>query len=74
MKDETITVRRRKSDRALVRVLADGSEELLPHPGPLPRRDDATLSAAALSDPDNPPRTPERERKLRRVPQVKVMR
>jgi putative transcriptional regulator len=74
MKDETITVRRRKSDGALVRALADGAEELLPDPGPLPQRDDAVLSAAALSDPDNPPRTPERERKLRRVPQVKVMR
>jgi len=32
------------------------------------------INAAALTDPDNPPLTPERERHLRRVPQVKVMR
>jgi putative transcriptional regulator len=74
MKDETIIVRRRKSDGALVRALADGGAETLPDPGPLPGRDSAAIEAAALSDPDNPPRTPQRERKLRRVPQVKVMR
>jgi putative transcriptional regulator len=32
------------------------------------------INAAALSDPDNPPRTPEREKHLKRVPRVKVMR
>lgn len=32
------------------------------------------IDAAALSDPDNPPLTPERQANLRRVPQVKVMR
>jgi putative transcriptional regulator len=74
MKDETIIVRRRKTDGAPVRVLAGGGEELLPDPGPLPRRGDAAIEAAALSDPDNPPRTPGRARKLKRVPQVKVMR
>jgi putative transcriptional regulator len=74
MKDETIIVRRRKTDGALVRVLADGGEELLPDPGPLPHPGDAAIEAAALSDPDNPPRSPERAKKLRRVPQVKVMR
>jgi putative transcriptional regulator len=74
MKDETITVRRRKSDGKFVRLRADGREEPLPDPGPLPCLDNAALEAAALADPDNPPRTPERERKLRRVPQVKVMR
>ena len=74
MKDETIIVRRRKSDRKLVRVLSDGREKVLPHPGPLPRRSDAAIMAAALSDPDNKPRTPEREKKLRRIPQVRVMR
>lgn len=74
MKDEAITVRRRKTDGKLVRVAADGGEEPLPCPGPLPHQDGATIEAAALLDPDNPPRTPERERKLKRVPQVKVMR
>ena len=35
---------------------------------------DAEINAAALSDPDNPPLTPEREARLTRVPQVRVMR
>jgi putative transcriptional regulator len=35
---------------------------------------DAEVEALARSDPDNPPLTPEREARLRRVPQVKVMR
>jgi putative transcriptional regulator len=74
MKDETIIVRRRKADRNLIRVLPDGREKLLPDPGPLPGCSDAAIEAAALSDPDNKPRTPEREKKLRRVPQVRVMR
>jgi putative transcriptional regulator len=75
MNDETIFVRRRKTDRTLVRVFPDGSEQVLPDPGPLPGRSDTQIEAAALSDPDNPPRnTPEREKKLKRVPQVKVMR
>jgi putative transcriptional regulator len=32
------------------------------------------INAAALTDADNPPRTPEREKHLRRLPPVKVMR
>jgi putative transcriptional regulator len=74
MNDETIFVRRRKADGKLVRVLPDGNEQLLPEPGPLPGRSDAEIEAAALTDPDNPPRTPERDKKLKRVPQVRVMR
>ena len=73
MKDETIIVRRRKTDRKLVRVLG-GEEHTLLSPGPLPKRSDGEIEAAALSDPDNPPRTPERDKKLKRIPQVKVMR
>ena len=74
MKDETIIVRRRTTDRKLVRVLPGGREKVLPAPGPLPRRSDAAIAAAATSDPDNKPRTPQREKKLRRIPQVRVMR
>jgi putative transcriptional regulator len=74
MKDEPIIVRRRKTDRKLVRVLPGGREKVLPDPGPLPRRSDTAIKAAALSDPDNKPRTPQREKKLRRIPQVRVMR
>ncbi len=69
MKDEIIIVRRRKTDAKLVRVLPEGGERVLPDPGPLPRRSNAAIEAAALSDPDNQPRTPEREQKLRRIPQ-----
>jgi putative transcriptional regulator len=35
---------------------------------------DAEVEALAQSDADNPPLTPEREARLKRVPQVKVMR
>jgi putative transcriptional regulator len=35
---------------------------------------DGEINAAALSDPDNPLLTPERQAQLKRVPQVKVMR
>jgi putative transcriptional regulator len=35
---------------------------------------DAEIETAALSDPDNRPLNPERDRRLKRVPQVKVMR
>jgi putative transcriptional regulator len=74
MSGETIVARRRKRDGKLVRVYPDGREEPFPDPGPLPRLSEDEINAAALTDPDNPPRTPEREKHLKRVPQVKVMR
>ena len=74
MNDETIVARRRKTDGKLVRIFPDGREEVLPDPGPQPKRTEAEINAAALTDPDNPPRTPEREKRLKRIPQVKVMR
>jgi putative transcriptional regulator len=74
MSEEAIIARRRKSDGKLVRVFPDGREEPFPDPGPLPHLSEAEINAAALTDPDNPPRTPEREKHLERVPQVKVMR
>ena len=74
MSEETIIARRRKSDGKLVRVFPDGREEPFPAAPPLPRRSDVEITAAAVSDPDNPPLTPEREARMNRVPQVKVMR
>jgi putative transcriptional regulator len=74
MKDETIIVRRSKTDGRLVQILPDGSQRPLPDPGPLPKLGDADIEAAARIDPDNKPRTSESEGKLKRVPQVKVMR
>ena len=71
-------IARRLGDGTLVEVLPDGTTR----PFPPDRTDWAALramteeeiNAAALSDPDNPPRTPGREKHLKRVPQVKVMR
>jgi putative transcriptional regulator len=74
MSGETIVARRRKSDGKLVRVFPDGREEPFPDPGPLPHLSEAEINAAALSDPDNPPLTPERLKRMKRVPQVKAMR
>jgi putative transcriptional regulator len=74
MSEETIIARRRKTDGKLVRVFPDGREEPFPDPGPLPNLTEDEINAAALTDPDNPPRTPEREKHLKRVPRVKVMR
>jgi putative transcriptional regulator len=41
---------------------------------PLPHRTEEEIEAAALSDPDNPPLSPERMARMKRVPQVKVIR
>jgi putative transcriptional regulator len=69
---------RRLEDGTLVEVLSDGTVRSFPPDETdwvaLRRMTEEEINAAALTDPDNPPRTPERERHLRRVPQVKVMR
>jgi len=75
--EHTIRARRLK-DGTLVEVLSDGSTR----PFPPDQTDWAAfealtedeINAAALADPDNPPITPERQARLKRVPQVKVMR
>ena len=74
MSAETIIVRRRKSDGLLIRVHADGREEALPSPDPVVPRTDAEIHAAALTDPDNPPRPDKNFARMKRVPQVRVMR
>jgi putative transcriptional regulator len=76
-KGRTIRARRRQDD-VLVEVLPDGTERPFPPDetdwAALQRMTEGEINAAALTDPDNPPRTPEREKHLKRVPQVKVMR
>jgi putative transcriptional regulator len=74
MSGRTIVARRRKTDGKLVRVFPDGREVPFPDPGPLPHLTEEEINAAALTDPDNPPRTPKMQKRLKRVPQVKVMR
>ena len=72
----TIRARRQK-DGTLVEVLPDGTTRPFPPDdtdwATLRRMTEEQINAAALSDPDNPPRTPEREKHLKRVPQVKVI-
>ena len=76
-KERTIVARRLK-DGTVVRVLPDGSTKPFPPDrtnwAALRTMTKAEINAAALADPDNPPRTREREKHLKRVPQVKVMR
>ena len=65
-------------DGTIVEVLPDGSTR----PFPKDRTDWAALrsmtedeiNAAALTDPDNPPGTPERDKRMKRLPQVRQMR
>ena len=76
-KSNTI-VARRLPDGSLVEVLADGTTRPFPPDqtdwARLRAMTDEEIDAAARSDPDNPPLTPERAARLKRVPQVKVMR
>jgi len=72
MKKKITTVRIR-ADRTLVRVHSDGKEEPLLVPA-IPLRTEAEIEAAAASDVDNPPITPERRSRLRPVPRVQTLR
>ena len=71
-------VARRLKDGTLVEVLPDGTTRPFPPDDTdwavLGKMTEEEINAAALTDPDNPPRTPEREKHLKRVPRVKVMR
>ncbi len=78
MSNEHTIRARRLTDGTLIEVLADGTTRALP-----PDRTDWTalramtdeeINAAAVTDPDNPPRTAERAKRLQRVPQTKVIR
>src|SRR5262245_17888748 len=78
MSKENTIVAKRLSDGTLVQVLPDGSTRSFP-----PDRTDWTglrsmtddeIHAAALTDPDNPPLTPERQAKMKQVPRVRVIR
>ncbi len=72
MKKKITTVRIR-ADGTLVSVESDGREVPL-SVEPIPDLSEAETEAGAASDPDNPPITPERRMRLRRVPRVKTLR
>ena len=69
---------RRLEDGTLVEVLPDGSTRPFPPDDTdwtaLRTMTEEEINAAALTDPDNPPLTPERAKHLKRVPRVKVIR
>jgi putative transcriptional regulator len=69
----TITAKIRNSDRKLVRVNADGREEILPK-RPIRPMTDAEVEAAAAADPDAQPLTAEQLQTIRRVPRVRTLR
>jgi putative transcriptional regulator len=72
MSKKTTTVRFR-ADGALVRVNEDGSEKPV-LTAPIPPKTEAEIEASAAADAENPPITPERRERLRRVPRVKTLR
>jgi putative transcriptional regulator len=68
-----IIARMRKNDRRLVRVHSDGREEVL-RKRPVRPMTEAEIEAAAASDPDARPMTPEEAATTRRIPRVKTLR
>src|ERR1700716_1918526 len=78
MNKENTIIARRLADGSLVQVLPDGTTRPIPPDqtdwAALHAMTEEEINAAALSDPDNPPWTPERQARFKRVPQVKVMR
>ena len=67
------TTARMQRDGKLIKSQPDGTEVALAVP-PLETMSEADIEAAAVSDPDNPPLTPERQAQLRPVPRVKTLR
>lgn len=70
---KTSTIARMHRDGKLVRHKPDGSEEVIFVTTVAPISE-ADIEAAAMSDPDNPPLTPEREAQLRPIPRVRTLR
>jgi putative transcriptional regulator len=77
MSKKNTIVARLTSDGTLVQVLPDGTTQPLPDRTDWARVDamtDEEVHAAAMSDPDARPMTPEAMAKARRVPRVKTLR
>jgi putative transcriptional regulator len=77
MSKKNTIVAKRRSDGALVQVLPDGSAKPLADKTDWARlraMTDEEVTAAAMSDPDARPMTPEQLRAARRVPRTKTLR
>jgi putative transcriptional regulator len=72
MNERTIIARMR-DDGTVVEVLSDGSERSLPDMPTRPMAEEE-IEAAALSDPDAQPLTEEDFARMKRIPQVKIIR
>lgn len=67
------TTARMHRDGSLRRILPDGAEQPMPLT-PMRAMTDAEITAAALSDPDAQPLTPEGMTRMRPVPRTKILR
>ena len=77
MSNSNTIVAKRRSDGKLVQVLSDGSTRPLRDKTDWARlraMTDEEVTAAAMSDPDARPMTPEQLRAARRVPRTKTLR
>ena len=77
MSKQNTIVAKRRSDGTLVQVLPDGATKPLEDKTDWARlraMTDAEVAAAAASDPDAQPQTPEHRRTARRVPRTKTLR
>ena len=77
MSKRNIIIAKRRSDGKLVQVLSDGSTTPLRDKTDWARlraMTDEEVTAAAMSDPDARPMTPEQLRAARRVPRTKTLR
>jgi putative transcriptional regulator len=78
MSNEHTIRARRLADGTLIEVLPDGTTRAFPPDrtdwAALRAMTDDEVNAAAATDPDNPPRTAERAKRMQRVPQTKVIR
>jgi putative transcriptional regulator len=77
MSETNIIVAKRRSDESIVQVLPDGSTKPLEGKTDWDRlraMTDEEVTAAAMSDPDAQPTTPEQLRALRRVPRTRTLR
>jgi len=73
--EKTTIVAKRLADGTLVQILPDGAvRTLTDDTDRLRAMTDEQIGAAALGDPDNPPLTDERLRRMRPVPRVRIIR